>query len=116
MFLFIKYRDDPIALMEKLVHSEDIRYDTYEAIADITGEQRLKKIMPNKKGEKVCMCRAIDILIADGEKRGEKRGFEQGAAQERRNTELERRNAELQRKRAEKAEARIRELERMLNI
>ncbi len=58
------------------------------------------------------MCKAIDILIKDGELRG----FERGTAQERKNTELQRKNAEQQRKRAEKAEARIRELERMLKL
>ena len=51
------------------------------------------------------MCKALDLLIADGEKRG----IELGIARERKNTERER-------KRAEKAEARIRELERMLRL
>lgn len=59
------------------------------------------------------MCRAIDILIQDGEqrgeKRGEKRGFQLGVDAEKKNTERER-------QRAEKAEARIRELEQMLNL
>lgn len=109
MFLFIKYKDDPDTLMKKLSNAEDVCRDTCEAIVDMVGERRLKKVMPEEEGAKVCMCKAIDILIKDGEKRGELRGFERGTAQERKNTEL-------QRKRAEKAEARIRELERMLKL
>ena len=123
MFLFIKYKDDPDTLMKKLSNAEDVCRDTCEAIVDMVGEQRLKKVMPEKEGAKVCMCKAIDILNKDGEKRGELRGFERGTAQERKNTELQRKNAEQQRKRAEKqkkraekAEARIRELERMLKL
>ena len=116
MFLFIKYKDDPDTLMKKLSNAEDVCRDTCEAIVDMVGERRLKKVMPEEEGAKVCMCKAIDILIKDGEKRGELRGFERGTAQERKNTELQRKNAEQQRKRAEKAEARIRELERMLKL
>lgn len=116
MFFFMKYKDDPDSLTQKLTDAEMIRRDTCEAIADITGEQRFKKFLPQKKGEKICMCKAIDMLIKDGEKRGEKRGYELGVAQERENTERERKNAKSQKIRAEKAEARIRELERMMNI
>ena len=117
MFLFFKYREDPGALMRKLADADDISLDTYDTIADFAGEQRLKRFRPNVKGEKICMCRAIDILIQDGEqrgektgeKRGEKRGFQLGVDAEKKNTERER-------QRAEKAEARIRELEQMLNL
>ena len=119
MFLFIKYKDDPDILMKKLSNAEDVCRDTCEAIVDMVGERRLKKVMPEEEGAKVCMCKAIDILIKDGELRG----FERGTAQERKNTELQRKRAEQQkkraekqRKRAEKAEARIRELERMLKL
>ena len=119
MFLFIKYKDDPDTLMKKLSNAEDVCRDTCEAIVDMVGERRLKKVMPQEEGAKVCMCKAIDILIKDGELRG----FERGTAQERKNTELQRKRAEQQkkraekqRKRAEKAEARIRELERMLKL
>lgn len=128
MFLFLKYKNDPDVLMEKMAGAEEVGWDTCEAIADLVGEQRLKRAIPEEEGAKVCMCKAIDILIKDGEKRGEKQGFRRGekrgfkrgirigAAEERKNTELERKNAELQRKRAEKAEARVRELEQMLKL
>ena len=46
----------------------------YDQNPRFAGEQRLKRFRPNVKGEKICMCRAIDILIQDGEQRGEKRG------------------------------------------
>ena len=121
------------------------RSATCEAIADCVGERRLKHITPEEKGEKVSMCKAIDMLIADGEKRGiaigekrgiaigEKRGIAIGERRgikrerkkierewrkierERKNAERERRNAERERARAEKAEARVRELEKKLN-
>ncbi|MDE6960419.1 MAG: hypothetical protein K2P27_06115, partial [Lachnospiraceae bacterium] len=67
--------------------------------------RRLKGFIKEENGGKVNMCKALDLLIADGEKRG----IELGIARERKNTERER-------KRAEKAEARIRELERMLRL
>ena len=106
MFLFIKYKDDPDILMQKLVNAEDVYRDTCEVIADLVGERRLKKVISREEGDKVCMCKAIDILVMDGEKRGERRGFERGelsgfergAAQERRNTEMERKNVERQKK------------------
>ena len=110
MFLFIKYREQPQELMRKLSGME-IEEDTLEAVADYVGERRLKQFQPERKGGTVNMCKAIDVLIADGEKkgekRGEKRGFRRGVAQERKKTEQER-------KRADRAEARVRELERML--
>lgn len=81
----------------------------YDQNPRFAGKQRLKRFRPNVKGEKICMCRAIDILIQDGEQRGEKRGFQLGVDAEKKNTERER-------QRAEKAEARIRELEQMLNL
>lgn len=75
------------------------------------------------------MCRAIDILIADGEMRGEKRGEERGEKRGRRKglrqgkrkgyrlgAAHERKNTERERLRAEQAEARVRELEQMLNL
>ncbi len=109
-FLFIKYREQPQELMRKLAGME-IEEDTLEAVADYVGERRLKQFQPERKGGTVNMCKAIDVLIADGEKkgekRGEKRGFRRGVAQERKKTEQER-------KRADRAEARVRELERML--
>lgn len=112
MFLFFKYKDDPENLMRSLSKIPEVRGSTCSAIADCVGERRLKKVIKTEEGGKVKMCKAIDMLIADGEKRGielgEKRGIELGAARERKNTEKERR-------RAEKAEARVRELEQMLN-
>lgn len=106
MFLFIKYREQPQELMRKLSGME-IEEDTLEAVADYVGERRLKQFQPERKGGTVNVCKAIDVLIADGEKKGEKRGFRRGVAQERKKTEQER-------KRADRAEARVRELERML--
>ncbi len=118
MFLFIKYREQPQELMRKLSGME-IEEDTLEAVADYVGERRLKQFQPERKGGTVNVCRAIDILVADGEKKG----FRRGVAQERKKTERERKNAEQERrradaeyKRAEQAEARVRELERMLAL
>lgn len=99
MFLFFKYRDNPDQLMRKLAGADTVSQDTYDVITDFAGEERLKCLRPKEEGEKIHMCKAIDILIAEGEKRG--------AAREKENTERER-------QRAEKAEARVRELERML--
>lgn len=65
------------------------------------------------------MCKAIDLLIADGEKRGEKRGI----AQERQNTkraaaaaERAKQKAQREQERARKAEKRVKELEQMLRL
>lgn len=94
--------------MAALSDTEPVRSATCDAIADCVGERRLKHFIPEEKREKASMCKAIDLLIADGEKRGiaigEKRGIER-----------ERRNVERERARAEKAEARVRELEKKLN-
>ena len=129
MFLFLKYKDDPVRLLQVLTHAEAVSRDTCEVIADCTGEPGLLQLSAGKEGEKINMCKAIDILVAEGEMRGEKRGEERGeksglrkglrqgrkkgyrlgAAHERKNTRRERR-------RAEQAEARVRELERMLNL
>lgn len=77
----------------------------------------MKRVRTKEEGE-IHMCKAIDILIADGERRGEKkgekRGFQLGSASERANTERERLRAEQERLRADAAEARVRELERLL--
>lgn len=112
IFLFIKYKNDPENLMKSLSKIREVRRSTCDAIADYVGERRLKYVRKTEEGGKVKMCKAIDLLIADGEKRGikigEKRGIEIGTARERKNTEKERRRAEM-------AEARVRELERMLN-
>lgn len=135
VFLFIKYKDDPENLMKSLSKIREVRRSTCDAIADCVGERRLKYIRKTEEGGKVKMCKAIDLLVADGEKRGikigekrgekrgieigekrgEKRGIELGTARERKNTERERNRAERERKRAEMAEARVRELERMLS-
>ena len=104
---FLKYKDDPERLTNNLAKIEEVRSNTCDTIAECVGERRLKRFIKEEDGGKVNMCKALDLLIADGEKRGEKRGVELGVAKERKNTERER-------KRAEKAEARIRELEQML--
>lgn len=113
MFLFFKYQNRPDRLIEKLKKAEAVSQDTYDVIADCSGRQDLQQLKPKKEGGKINMFNAIDILIADGEKRGEirgkEKGFQQGISQERKNTERER-------QRADRAEARVRELERMLNI
>lgn len=106
LFFFLKYRDDPENLRKSLSKIGEVRRSTCYTIADCVGERRLKYVRKAEEGGKVKMCKAIDLLIADGEKRG--------AARERKNTERERSNAERERRRAEKAEARVRELERML--
>ena len=92
--------------MENLAEIEEVRNDTCDTIAECVGEKRLRQFQKEEGGGKVNMCKAVDLLIADGEKRG--------IEKERKNTERERKNAEQERKRAEKAEARIRELEQML--
>lgn len=100
-------------LVKNLTEIKEVRSNTCDTIAECVGERRLKGFIKEENGGKVNMCKALDLLIADGEKRGEergeKRGVELGIARERKNTERER-------KRAEKAEARIRELERMLRL
>ena len=53
--------------MKKLAEAGDIRSDTYDAITDIVGEQRLKRFRPKEEGEKICMCKAIDILLTESE-------------------------------------------------
>ncbi len=77
MFLFLKYKDDSEKLRECMLE-EEIREDTYDTIAEAVGERRMKKYRPKEEGGKIQMCRAIDLLIADGEKRGEQRGMERG--------------------------------------
>ncbi len=77
MFLFLKYKDDPEKLRE-CMQKEEVREDTYDTIAEAVGERRMKKYHPKGEGGKIQMCRAIDLLIADGEKRGEKRGEQRG--------------------------------------
>lgn len=104
VFLFIKYKDDPENLMKSLSKIREVRRSTCDTIADCVGEKRLKYVKKAEEGGKVKMCKAIDLLIADGEKRG----VALGTARERKNTERER-------ERAERAEARVRELERLLN-
>lgn len=111
LFFFLKYREDPENLRKSLSKIGEVRRSTCDAIADCVGERRLKYVRKAEEGGKVKMCKAIDLLIADGEKRG----MELGAARERKNTERERNNAERERRRAEKAEARVRELERMMD-
>ena len=112
LFFFLKYRDDPVLLVKNLTEIKEVRSNTCDAIAECVGERRLKGFIKEENGGKVNMCKALDLLIADGEKRG----IELGIAKERKNTERERKNTERERKRAEKAEARIRELERMLKL
>ena len=102
---FLKYKDDPVRLTNNLAKIEEVRSNTCDTIAECVGERRLKGFIKEENGGKVNMCKALDLLIADGEKRG----IELGIARERKNTERER-------KRAEKAEARIRELERILRL
>ena len=120
LFFFLKYRDDPVLLVKNLTEIKEVRSNTCDTIAECVGERRLKGFIKEENGGKVNMCKALDLLIADGEKRGEergeKRGVELGIARERKNTERERKNTERERKRAEKAEARIRELERILRL
>ncbi len=132
-FLFLKYKDDPEKLKASLPDAAPVRSVTCEAVADCIGERRLRQFIPEKEGEKVYMCKAIDMLIADGEKRGieigEKRGIEIGEKRGikigekrgikigvKRSIERERRNTERERIRAEKAEARVRELEEKLKV
>lgn len=107
MFFFLKYKDEPEKLIQCLPKDQPIRNSTCTTIADCVGEQRLKRFVKKEKGEKVDMCKAIDMLIMDGERRGiaigEKRGIEIG--------EKNRKSIE---KRAEKAEARVRELEQLI--
>ena len=110
LFFFLKYKDEPAPLMRNLAEIEQVRSNTCDTIAECVGERRLKRFIKEEDGGKVNMCKALDLLIADGEKRGVKLGIEK----ERKNTERERKNTERERKRAEKAEARIRELEQML--
>ena len=119
LFFFLKYRDDPEKLKRCMAKEQDIRRDTYDTIAESVGEQRLKDIRPEEKGGKINMCKAIDLLIADGEKRGEKRGI----AQERQNTkraaaaaERAKQKAQREQERARKAEKRVKELEQMLRL
>lgn len=128
MFLFFKYKDDPVRLLELLADAEDVACDTCEVIAECTGEPRLSQFQAGREGGKISMCKAIDILIADGEMRGEKRGrqkglrqgkrkgYRLGAAHERRNTERERLRADQAEARVKEAESRVRELERLLNL
>lgn len=119
LFLFLKYRDNPEKLKSCMAREQDIRSDTYNTIAESVGERRLKTVRPEDKGGKINMCKAIDILIADGEKRGLARGI----AQERKNTKRaeqrarrEQERARREQERATKAEKRIKELEQMLNL
>ena len=55
-----------------------------------------------------------EIEREEGRKEGREEGLKEGREEERRNTEIERRNTEKERKRAEAAEAKIRELEKLL--
>ncbi|HBN57235.1 MAG TPA: hypothetical protein DD414_10710 [Lachnospiraceae bacterium] len=134
-FLFLKYKNDPGKLLAALSGTAPVRSATCEAIADCVGERRLKHITPEEKGEKVSMCKAIDMLIADGEKRGiaigekrgiaigekrgiaigEKRGIaigeRRGIKRERKKIERERKNAERERRNAERERARAEKAE-----
>lgn len=116
MFFTLKYKDEPEKLMEYLSQADAIRSDTCTAIADCIGEQRIKKFVKKEKGAKVNMASAIDILIANGEKRGEERGEKRGEERERKKTEYERERANRAEVRAQEAEARVRELEKLLGI
>lgn len=110
MFFFLKYKEEPEKLMQCLPQNKPIRSNTCVTIADCVGEQRLKRFV-KKEGEKIDMCKAIDLLIMDGERRGQKRGIEIG---EKRGIEIgEKRRKSIER-RAEKAEARVRELEKLI--
>lgn len=129
LFLFMKYRDDPEKLKRHMAGEPAIRRDTYDTIADVTGENHLKKIRPKEKGGKINMCKAIDILIADGEKRGmarERKNTERALARAEREKQKarrakadarrERQSARREQKRAEQAEQRVRELEQLLRL
>ena len=50
------------------------------AFAMLGEQKRLRKLVNRRKkeGKEIGMCKAIDDLILDGEKRGEERGREQG--------------------------------------
>jgi len=49
--------------------------ETYDLIGYLTNAGTLKKVKASYKNEEgVWMCKAIDDLITDGEKRGEKQG------------------------------------------
>lgn len=129
LFLFMKYRDDPEKLKRCMAGEPAIRRDTYDTIADVTGGNHLKKIRPKEKGGKINMCKAIDILIADGEKRGmarERKNTERALARAEREKQKarrakadarrERQSARREQKRAEQAEQRVRELEQLLRL
>lgn len=87
IFGMLKYKKDKAALQRYAHENKDVLRsmdDTAKmALLSVLGEQkRLLRIMEETSGEEEFdMCQAIDDLIADGEVRGEKRGFERGEKQ-----------------------------------
>ncbi len=68
-------------------HREELdqmdRVEMAAAFAMLGEQKRLKKLVGQQKksGEEIGMCKAIDDLILDGEKRGEERGEKRGREQ-----------------------------------
>lgn len=111
MFFFLIYKEEPEKLIQCPPKDKLIRSSTCNIIADCIGERGLKRYVKKEEGEKIDMCKAIDMLIMDGEKRGiaigEKRGEKRGIA-------IGEKNKKAIERRAEKAEARVRELEQII--
>ena len=85
IFYMLRFNEDKEKLYEYVnTHREELdRMDSVEmsaAFAMLGEQKRLRKLVSRQKreGKEIGMCKAIDDLILDGEKRGEKRGEMRG--------------------------------------
>lgn len=84
IFGMLKYNTEKTLLYDYVKKNEEslknMDSDAMMAMWSLLGEQkRLQKLMSAEEGEeRIGMCKAIDDLIADGERIGETRGIEEG--------------------------------------
>ena len=85
IFYMLRFNEDKEKLYgyvnghrEEMDHMDGV--EMAAAFAMLGERKRLKELVSRKKkeGKEIGMCKAIDDLILDGEKRGEERGREQG--------------------------------------
>lgn len=81
VFGFLHYSSDPEKLMAFIDKNKEefssLPQDAFDLIAVMSNAKNLKKIKKgNRNKEEYDMCQAIDMLVADGEERGEKQGIQ----------------------------------------
>ena len=80
VFGFLQRASEPEELTEFIEENtkefSSLTEDAYDMIASMSKTGELKELKKDVGQEDYNMCKAIDMMVADGEKRGEERGIE----------------------------------------